>query len=188
MNPRRKPSCDAYRPSTGPRSTTRFSRPWVKRFRAGLHENPSSIELEGHGREDLFEGIDLTRTVGWFTTIFPVRLEARTSDPGAALVETKERLRQVPHRGLSYGLLRYLGSKEPRTLLDAHAQPDLVFNYLGQFDHVVAGSSLFRFAPESPGPWHSPRARRRHALEVLTLVAGRPARGALRLQRDAASS
>ena len=100
----------------------------------------------------------------------PVRLEARTSDQGTALVETKERLRQVPDRGLSYGLLRYLGSKESRALLDAHAQPDLVFNYLGQFDHVVAGSSLFRFASESPGPWHSPRARRRHALEVLTLV------------------
>ena len=55
-------------------------------------------------------------------------------------------------------------------MLGAHPQPDLIFNYLGQFDQVVAGSSLFRFAPESPGPWHSPRARRRHALEVMTLV------------------
>ena len=128
------------------------------------------IELEGHGREDLFEGVDLSRTVGWFTTIYPVRLDSGALDPGAALVATKECLRQMPDRGLSYGLLRYLGSGQSRSILGADAQPDLIFNYLGQFDQVVAGSSLFRFARESPGPWHSPRARRRHAIEVMTLV------------------
>jgi amino acid adenylation domain-containing protein/FkbH-like protein/non-ribosomal peptide synthase protein (TIGR01720 family) len=128
------------------------------------------VELEGHGREDLFEGVDLSRTVGWFTTIFPFRLEVAALDPGEALVATKEQLRQVPDRGLSYGLLRYLGNQECRKVLSAQPQPELIFNYLGQFDHVVAGSSLFRFAPESPGPWHSPCARRRHALEVMTLV------------------
>jgi amino acid adenylation domain-containing protein/non-ribosomal peptide synthase protein (TIGR01720 family) len=128
------------------------------------------VELEGHGREDLFEGVDLSRTVGWFTTIYPFRLERDALDPGTALISTKERLRQVPDRGLSYGLLRYMGNEESRVALRAHPQPDLIFNYLGQFDQIVAGSSLFRFARESPGPWHSPRARRRHALEVMTLV------------------
>lgn len=128
------------------------------------------VELEGHGREDLFEGLDLSRSVGWFTTIYPVALESGALDPGAALVATKERLRQVPDRGLSYGLLRYLGDEESRSVLGADPQPDLIFNYLGQFDQVVAGSLLFRFAPESPGPWHNPRARRRHAIEVMTLV------------------
>ena len=77
---------------------------------------------------------------------------------------------QLPDRGLSYGLLRYLGNDASRRLLAGDPQPDLIFNYLGQFDQVVAGSSLFRFAPESAGPWHSPRARRRHAVEVLTVV------------------
>ena len=128
------------------------------------------VDLEGHGREDIFEGIDLSRTVGWFTTIFPFRLETAHSDPGVALTRTKERLAQVPDRGLSYGLQRYLGDREARAALGAQPQPDVVFNYLGQFDQVVAGSSLFGFAPESPGPWHSPSARRRHALEIVTVV------------------
>ena len=111
----------------------------------------------------------ISRSVGWFTTIYPVALESGAPDPGEALIATKERLRQVPDRGLSYGL-PVLGSEQSQRALGADPQPDLIFNYLGQFDQVVAGSSLFRFAPESPGPWHSPRARRRHAIEALTVV------------------
>ena len=67
------------------------------------------IDLEGHGREDVIDGVDVTRTVGWFTTIFPVCLELGS---GTSTVETlrsvKEQLRRVPHRGIGYGLLRYL--------------------------------------------------------------------------------
>ena len=92
------------------------------------------VELEGHGREDLFDDVDLSRTVGWFTSIFPLRLDAGPTDPGQALIATKERLKQVPDRGISYGLLRYLGNEEARSQLGAHPQPDLIFNYLGQFD------------------------------------------------------
>ena len=91
---------------------------------------------------------------------------------GAALKSVKEQLRDVPDRGLSYGLLRYFGGdSEPRAaLVAATPQSDLLFNYLGQFDQVVAGSELFGFAAESTGPWHGPTARRTHALEVLCLV------------------
>ncbi|MYT26778.1 peptide synthetase, partial [Streptomyces sp. SID7760] len=74
------------------------------------------IDVEGHGREDVVEGTDLSRTVGWFTTVFPVRLalgrpdldEARRGGPavGAALRLVKEELRAVPDKGIGFGLLR----------------------------------------------------------------------------------
>ncbi len=127
--------------------------------------------LEGHGRESLFEDVDLSRTVGWFTSIFPVRLELPETgnkwQPGDALKAMKEQLRRIPQHGVSYGILRYLS---PDTGLSTRAEPPMVFNYLGQFDQVLAGSKLFRFAPESTGPWHSPRQRRRCALETNCLV------------------
>ncbi|MBL8969455.1 MAG: AMP-binding protein, partial [Myxococcales bacterium] len=67
------------------------------------------IDLEGHGREDLFQGVDLSRTVGWFTALYPVRLALPADDdPGDALVAVKEQLRGVPRRGVGFGLLRYL--------------------------------------------------------------------------------
>ncbi|HEX6064696.1 MAG TPA: condensation domain-containing protein, partial [Longimicrobiales bacterium] len=129
------------------------------------------IDLEGHGREELFEDIDLSRTIGWFTSLFPVRLEiAPGLDTGSALKSVKEQLRRVPDRGLSHGLLRYCGDPDARAALAQAPGAELLFNYLGQLDQIVAGSSLFSLAEESAGPWHSPRARRTHALEVLCLV------------------
>jgi amino acid adenylation domain-containing protein/non-ribosomal peptide synthase protein (TIGR01720 family) len=129
--------------------------------------------LEGHGRENLFEDTDLSRTVGWFTSIFPVRLqspETQTSwQPGDALKSVKEQLRHIPRRGIGYGILKYL--KRESSLAEG-SEPAMVFNYLGQFDQVIEGSKLFRFAADSTGSWHSPKQRRRHALEVNCQVIG----------------
>jgi len=127
--------------------------------------------LEGHGREHLFDDVDLSRTVGWFTSIFPVRVDlpgaAGEWRPGDALKAVKEQLRQVPRHGIGYGILRYLAANVD---LAGCPEPSMVFNYLGQFDQVITGSSLFRFADESVGSWHSPRQRRRHELELNSLV------------------
>ena len=127
--------------------------------------------LEGHGRENLFEDVDVSRTVGWFTSIFPVRLElpstANQWQPGEALKSIKEQLRQIPRRGIGYGILRYLCADSE---LAARPEPSIVFNYLGQFDQIVSGLSLFRFAREFAGPWHSPRQQRRHLLETNAVV------------------
>ncbi|MEO8411185.1 MAG: condensation domain-containing protein, partial [Propionivibrio sp.] len=127
--------------------------------------------LEGHGREHILRDLDLSRTVGWFTSIFPVRLELpeveKDWQPGEALKSIKEQLRKVPKRGIGYGLLRYLRADSG---LAARPEPSMVFNYFGQFDQVLSGSKLFRFASESAGPWHSPKQRRRHALEVNSMV------------------
>jgi amino acid adenylation domain-containing protein/non-ribosomal peptide synthase protein (TIGR01720 family) len=130
------------------------------------------IDLEGHGREDLFGDVDVSRTVGWFTNMFPVRLELDANfAEGKALKSIKEQLRRVPDRGMSYGLLRYgRDDSNIRSALAQAPRSDLLFNYLGQFDQVVTGSNLFSFATESTGPWHDPRSRRTHALEVLCLV------------------
>jgi amino acid adenylation domain-containing protein/non-ribosomal peptide synthase protein (TIGR01720 family) len=126
--------------------------------------------LEGHGRETLFEDVDLSRTIGWFTSLFPVFLElpANGADPGAVLKSVKEQLRRIPRRGIGYGIWRYLADG----LIPDHAEPQLLFNYLGQMDQLLSGSRLFGFAPEPVGPWHSPTQRRRHAIEINSFVLG----------------
>ncbi|MBB5803972.1 amino acid adenylation domain-containing protein/non-ribosomal peptide synthase protein (TIGR01720 family) [Saccharothrix ecbatanensis] len=93
------------------------------------------IALEGHGREELFDGVDLSRTVGWFTAQFPVAVELPEGDWGAALKSVKEQLRAVPDKGLSYEALKY----HDRGLTGA--LPRVCFNYLGQWDGELSESS-----------------------------------------------
>ncbi len=124
------------------------------------------VELEGHGREDLFPDLDLSRTVGWFTSRFPVVLDlGGTSTPGEALKSVKEQLRRLPRRGIGYGLLRYLGAAAAHDLR-AQPAPEVGFNYLGQFDQVVSSESLFGGARESTGPTRCPSAPRAHLLQI----------------------
>jgi amino acid adenylation domain-containing protein/thioester reductase-like protein/non-ribosomal peptide synthase protein (TIGR01720 family) len=107
-----------------------------------------SIELEGHGREeDLFEGVDLSRTVGWFTSSFPLVLDLSCADTLAeALTAVSRQLRHIPKKGLPYGVARFI------RCLDGFAdfpKAQVAFNYLGQIDRTPLGSSLFSLAPES---------------------------------------
>jgi len=131
------------------------------------------VDLEGHGREEIFEDVDLTRTVGWFTTVFPVLLDVPGREgPGGVLTSVKEQLRAVPGRGLGYGLLRYLrGSRDVLSAgLVALPQAEVSFNYLGQLDQAFQDASPFRIAPESVGPSHSVEAKRRYRLDVRSSV------------------
>ncbi len=134
----------------------------------------SLVALEGHGREDVFADADLTRTVGWFTVLYPLALDLPLpAGPGAALKAIKEQIRAVPGRGLGYGLLRYLRRGEPvEAELRAASPPEVSFNYLGQLDQTLPASSPFSWARESRGPAHSPRARRRYLLDVTAQVTG----------------
>ncbi|WP_343745931.1 non-ribosomal peptide synthase/polyketide synthase [Chitinophaga sp.] len=112
------------------------------------------IGLEGHGREDIAKGIDTTHTVGWFTSLYPVLLDvAGKQDTGAALKSVKEQLRQVPDRGIGFGVLKYL-AKAPA--LQGKDSWDIVFNYLGQSDRVVSEAGPVRHADELPGQAMSP--------------------------------
>ncbi|HEX9935717.1 MAG TPA: amino acid adenylation domain-containing protein, partial [Longimicrobium sp.] len=133
-----------------------------------------AVELEGHGREELFDGVDLSRTVGWFTSGFPLLLDASPADAGALLRETKERLRAVPRRGVGFGALRWLAAdEETRARLAALPSPEVVFNYLGQMGGGGGkGDAWLTGARESAGPNHSPRARRTAPVQVLAAVAG----------------
>ncbi len=130
------------------------------------------IDLEGHGREHIADGLDVSRTLGWFTTLFPVALEVPAgADAIACVLAARDRLRATPHRGMSYGLLRYASrDASVRESLRGAEPASILFNYLGQFDAVVADSELFAFAPESTGPWRSPHAHRTHALEIVAIV------------------
>ena len=141
------------------------------------------VSLEGHGREEIFDDVDLTRTVGWFTSIFPVRLDlAETSGPGEALKSIKEQLRRVPGRGIGYGILRYLTAEEDVKQGLAASQAEVGFNYLGQFDQVLSETSLFAPAraakskssksaqsareADMRGPTRSGRGVRAHLLDI----------------------
>ncbi|MFD7589492.1 non-ribosomal peptide synthase/polyketide synthase [Kitasatospora sp. NPDC059811] len=127
-----------------------------------------AIGLEGHGREDqLFEDVDLSRTVGWFTSLFPVALDVPDGDWGTALKAVKEQLRAVPERGLGYGALRHLARDEQ--LADAPA-PGISFNYLGRFDWSADGAALVRAVPGGLGGAEAPGTERPHLLDVVARV------------------
>ncbi len=118
------------------------------------------IDLEGHGREDIFEGLDLSRTVGWFTSVFPVAL-APQGELGDALKRVKEQLRQVPRKGLGYGVFQYLGSPAQRQAIEALPRAQAVFNYLGQFDGSFDEQAPWRPAAQgADGRWAAMRRRR----------------------------
>ncbi|HEX7242314.1 MAG TPA: amino acid adenylation domain-containing protein, partial [Longimicrobiaceae bacterium] len=126
------------------------------------------VNLEGHGREELFEDVELSRTVGWFTSIYPVLVDLGDAPTAAeSLPWVKEQLRAIPDRGVSYGLLRYL-SDDPEVAepLRRHPEPELSFNYLGQFDQALSSSGPFGPAPEPAGPTQSPHGPRKHLLDV----------------------
>jgi amino acid adenylation domain-containing protein/non-ribosomal peptide synthase protein (TIGR01720 family)/FkbM family methyltransferase len=132
------------------------------------------VDLEGHGREEIIEGTDLSRTVGWFTTIFPVMFELPCeSDASAVLKSVKEELRRVPQRGIGYGLLRYLrGDNDVAKELRALPAPEISFNYLGQFGQERSSTSIFPQLAEDAGATHSPNQLRKHVLDVNGLVTG----------------
>ncbi|MFF8726760.1 non-ribosomal peptide synthase/polyketide synthase [Streptomyces sp. NPDC015171] len=137
------------------------------------------LDLEGHGREDLLDGVDLSRTVGWFTTVYPVALQV--ADPGdlgpdrdwRSLVKSVRRqLRAVPGNGIGFGALRTFGPPEVRARLGAHAHGQVVFNYLGQWDArpETADGGLIRAEHGSFGQDHDPRDPGSHPVEVVGAV------------------
>ncbi|HLB76738.1 MAG TPA: condensation domain-containing protein, partial [Candidatus Dormibacteraeota bacterium] len=103
------------------------------------------VGVEGHGREEILDGVDLSRTVGWFTTQFPVALTAaHGGDWGEALKSVKEQLRAIPRKGLSYGALRYLSREDcPAGVLRDDSMPQIWFNYHGQWGLANAAEGLY---------------------------------------------
>ncbi|TVX94714.1 non-ribosomal peptide synthetase, partial [Paenibacillus agilis] len=126
------------------------------------------VNLEGHGREDILPDVDITRTVGWFTSQFPVVLEpGHTQALGHQVKQVKESLRRIPNKGIGYGILRYLSA--PRDGERFALEPEISFNYLGQFDqdYESSGSQL---SPFSPGSDSSPNAGMDFVLDINGMV------------------
>ncbi|MCW3078681.1 non-ribosomal peptide synthetase, partial [Segetibacter sp.] len=104
------------------------------------------IGLEGHGREEIEEDLDISRTVGWFTNLYPVLLEVGSAANNDELIKTvKEQLRKVPGKGLGYGVLKYINKEET---FQNRKSWDVVFNYLGQLDNISNESKWFKGAAE----------------------------------------
>ncbi|MEO7535571.1 MAG: non-ribosomal peptide synthase/polyketide synthase, partial [Ferruginibacter sp.] len=126
------------------------------------------IGLEGHGREDLGEGIDTSRTIGWFTTQYPVVL--RSAKGEANLIKSvKEQLRVIPNAGLGFGVLKYINKD---TALQGTDPWDIVFNYLGQFDNVVKDSNWFSAEQEPVGSVRSDKQFVNEKLAINSLIQG----------------
>ena len=145
----------------------------ARAYRRWTGEPGVLVDLEGHGREDLFAGVDLSRTVGWFTTVFPVWIDAGTEEaPGEAVKGAKERLRATPNHGIGYGVLRYLSpDASVREAMARVPKPRISFNYLGQAFAGGGGGGRFQPAGEPVGPTRSPHAPREHAIACDALVA-----------------
>jgi amino acid adenylation domain-containing protein/non-ribosomal peptide synthase protein (TIGR01720 family) len=107
------------------------------------------IGLEGHGREALTKDIDTSRTVGWFTNLYPVLIEVPADEKEEKLIPSvKEQLRKVTHKGIGYGVLKYISKAD---YLQEEDPWDVVFNYLGQLDNSVSRAGVLTGVSESPG-------------------------------------
>ena len=137
-------------------------------------EKAQLLNLEGHGREEVVEGADLSRTVGWFTTDYPACIEeAEPFEPGEAIRATKETLRAIPGNGLGFGAARHLSS-DSATVSALSAVPSAMvgFNYLGQFDQVFGEDARFRYSSDGFGEAMGADGQRVFALEAYGLISG----------------
>nr|WP_175429283.1 non-ribosomal peptide synthetase [Lysobacter enzymogenes] len=131
------------------------------------------IDLESHGRPDLsdvpgFDGVDLSQTVGWFTALYPLRLERLRDDLRGQLRAAGAALAAVPHAGIGFGVLNELARDEDLEQAREGRESQVLFNYLGAFDPDRGGSRI------------GARRRRSHALNVE----GGVEHGALTLRID----
>ncbi|KWB39651.1 non-ribosomal peptide synthetase [Burkholderia ubonensis] len=130
------------------------------------------IDLESHGRHVSDAPLDLTRTVGWFTSIYPVVLDVDALQaPEDALRAARQQLRGIPADGLGYSLLRYLSPDDAvRDSLAALPNADILFNYHGQLDTVLQRSDGWSPAAEDLGSLRSERSLRTHLFEIVAAV------------------
>ncbi|HLP47317.1 MAG TPA: amino acid adenylation domain-containing protein, partial [Candidatus Kapabacteria bacterium] len=132
------------------------------------------IALEGHGREEILEDINISRTLGWFTCVYPVLIEIlHAGDLGRQIKEIKETLRQIPNKGIGYGILKYLTLAENKKEIEFKVKPEISFNYLGQFDADLRQISSFAIAKESIGNSQSPNNRREYVIDVTGMISNK---------------
>lgn len=128
-----------------------------------------SFIMEGHGRTHTELDIDLSHTLGWFTTLYPLTvIQPENGNNDTLIKQVKSRLRSVPNQGLGYGVLRWL-AKEKHLKETEHAPP-IRFNYLGQSDNLFNDNPLFAPARESTGKARSPEGLRDVLFDINALI------------------
>lgn len=132
------------------------------------------INMEGHGREEILKDVNITRTVGWFTAMYPVLLDiaGHTGNMSAVIVNIKEMLRQIPSRGIGYGILRFLTPGEKRNGVTLGLDPEISFNYLGQFNRANGGEDTLTGSTMPTGQNNSPNGQGKFVIEINGSVTG----------------
>jgi len=130
------------------------------------------IAMEGHGREEVFDKVDVSRTVGWFTSIYPVLLELNdTNGPSSVIASVKEELRNIPNNGVGYGLIKYGNHDDGISMsLTQLPQPELIFNYLGQSANALPLNSGWKISTHPTGNDQDLDARRKYLIEINAIV------------------
>ena len=135
-------------------------------------ENKVLVSLEGHGREDIIPNMNITRTIGWFTSIYPVILDCEKSyDIGYYVKVVKEGLRKIPNKGVGYNILKYITPKEYISDLEFKLNPQISFNYLGQFDNDV-DKGVFNISSISTGDDISKESNRLCDININGMIIG----------------
>ncbi|MGG4499221.1 amino acid adenylation domain-containing protein [Paenibacillus polymyxa] len=134
------------------------------------------INLEGHGREPILPEVDITRTIGWFTSQYPVLLDMPEETALSQRIKhVKEGLRSIPQKGIGYGALKYLFDRQTQTSEGPSAifttAPEISFNYLGQFDQDMKGNDL-QSSPYEGGMPLSPTMARTYTLDFGGIISG----------------
>lgn len=131
-----------------------------------------TINLEGHGREEIFIDTDISRTVGWFTTQFPVYLTLEKENSLAGKIKSiKEQLRSIPNKGIGYGILRYLHPDvSVRERLNLKKNNEIGFNYLGQFDNLQENSGFISLSNQPSGVSISNANHRVNIIDINSLI------------------
>ncbi|MCY8881064.1 amino acid adenylation domain-containing protein [Bacillus spizizenii] len=126
------------------------------------------IHLEGHGRESIIPDLDISRTVGWFTSQYPVFLPIKADHDISQRIKTvKEHLRKIPQKGIGYGIIKYLSDhREDREFT---GQPEISFNFLGQFDQDLQNGSI-EVSPYSSGKIASDKHPLTYALDINGMI------------------
>ncbi|WP_028545533.1 non-ribosomal peptide synthetase [Paenibacillus taiwanensis] len=122
------------------------------------------VQLESNGREPLLDDVDISRTVGWFTSQYPVALHSKAS-VSDLIISTKDTLRRVPRNGIGYGMLKYVSPFELKSI----RKPDVCFKYVGQLDELISGE-WFSLSDISPGEEVSQDSVRLYPLNIIASV------------------
>jgi bacitracin synthase 3 len=124
------------------------------------------VNLEGHGREVLTNNVNISRTVGWFTSIYPIMLDVHSfEDKGLLIKQIKEMLRKIPNKGIGFGVLKYLSPMKNESGLCHQREPQISLNFLGEYGNEL--KKPFELSTLAIGESVNPESARTHEIEIL---------------------